>query len=403
MSFRSREQSETANCNLNPDNEQGSCHCRVFTQRSISPVCVERTVIMKFIHTGDICWGFAPDAGTRWSRERSRDIRETFADIVRKAAGMSADFLFISGNLFSGQPLSGDLRDVNAILAQAPALRTVIIAGTRDRITESSAVHGFPWASNVTFLYPDSSVYFDDFNLQVSGVSLTDGGEDPKPPELSADHRLHVLLECGDDISRLPEAPETPGWSYIALGGRRQGEIVTEGHAAFCGSPEPLSPEDTGDHGIYAGEIDSEGVLTSLTFLPMQKARYISLTAGVTVRTTTRELEDALAEEIRRKGTDNIYTIRISGERHPDEKFSFDMLNVRYRILDIEDTSEPQYDMNALFAEHPGDMIGFYIRAMQKPDMSTVEKKALYDGIRALLLSSRKASGAERSENHALH
>ena len=97
---------------------------------------------MKFIHTGDICWGQAPDAGTRWSRERSRDIRETFADIVRKASEDSADFLFISGNLFTGQPLSTDLRDVNAILSSAPALRTVILAGDRDQITESSAILG---------------------------------------------------------------------------------------------------------------------------------------------------------------------------------------------------------------------------------------------------------------------
>ena len=163
---------------------------------------------MKFIHTGDICWGFAPDAGTRWSRERSRDIRETFADIVRKAVGMSADFLFISGNLFSGQPLSGDLRDVNAILAQAPALRTVIIAGTRDRITESSAVLGFPWASNVTFLYPDSSVYFDDFNLQVSGASLTDGGEETYYFDTweEQDEDLHLLVidrRTGKPVLRL--------------------------------------------------------------------------------------------------------------------------------------------------------------------------------------------------------
>ena len=59
--------------------------------------------------------------------------------------------------------------------------------------------------------------------------------------------------------------------------------------------------------------------------------------------------------------------------------------------------------MNALFAEHPGDMIGFYNRAMQKPDMSPVEKKALYDGIRALLLTADGDKTAERSENHALH
>ena len=57
----------------------------------------------------------------------------------------------------------------------------------------------------------------------------------------------------------------------------------------------------------------------------------------------------------------------------------------RFRIVEIIDNSEPQYDFSALFAEHPSDMIGFYIQALQKDDMSQVEKKALYYGINALL------------------
>ncbi|MCR5369091.1 MAG: metallophosphoesterase [Clostridium sp.] len=357
---------------------------------------------MKFIHTGDICWGYAPDAGTRWSRERSRDIRETFADIVGRARDTSADFLFISGNLFAGQPLSSDLRDVNAILASAPRLRTVIIAGTRDRITPSSAFHGFSWAPNVTFLYPDSTVYFEDLHTEVTGISLSEDQADVTIPPVSDDGRIRILLECGEEESSLPVSPENSPYAYIALGGRRRREVLSGGRAAFCGGPEPLSREDTGDYGIYCGEIGADGGLISLQFTPMQKAQYISLTARVTPATTARELEDALGEEIRKKGTDNIYLIRILGKRHPDEVFTFDMLQLRYRILDVEDLSEPQYDMSALFAEHPGDMIGFYIRAMQKPDMSPVEKKALYDGIRALLLSREKDGGAERGDLHAL-
>ena len=56
------------------------------------------------------------------------------------------------------------------------------------------------------------------------------------------------------------------------------------------------------------------------------------------------------------------------------------------------DESEPQYNFSALFAEHPSDMIGFYIRALQKPEMSLVEKKALYYGINALLRTTDERS-----------
>ena len=55
------------------------------------------------------------------------------------------------------------------------------------------------------------------------------------------------------------------------------------------------------------------------------------------------------------------------------------------QVIEIIDESEPQYDFSQLFAEHPSEMIGFYIRALQKEEMSQVEKKALYYGIDALL------------------
>ena len=41
---------------------------------------------VKFIHTGDIHWGMSPDSDKPWSRERSRDIRDTFTAIIAKAA-----------------------------------------------------------------------------------------------------------------------------------------------------------------------------------------------------------------------------------------------------------------------------------------------------------------------------
>ena len=93
-----------------------------------------------------------------------------------------------------------------------------------------------------------------------------------------------------------------------------------------------------------------------------------------------------------KRGTDHIYRFRIRGMRDPETCFDLEALKLRYRITDIVDESEPQYDFSALFAEHPGDMIGFYIRALQKPEMSPVEKKALFYGIHALLLTTDERS-----------
>ena len=61
-------------------------------------------------------------------------------------------------------------------------------------------------------------------------------------------------------------------------------------------------------------------------------------------------------------------------------------------MVEAVDESAPQYAFCQLFAEHPSDMIGFYIQAFQKEDPSPIEKKALYYGIDALLRTTDERS-----------
>ena len=134
------------------------------------------------------------------------------------------------------------------------------------------------------------------------------------------------------------------------------------------------------------------GRVTSLEFKAISQAQYIPLAISVTPATTTLELSQLIADEIRKRGANNIYRFRIRGMRDPDTEFDLDFLSGQWNITEILDESEPQYDFHALFAEHPSDMIGFYIHALLKDDMSSVEKKALYYGIHALLQTKDERS-----------
>ncbi|MFR2409011.1 MAG: metallophosphoesterase family protein [[Clostridium] symbiosum] len=126
---------------------------------------------MKFIHTGDIHWGMSPDSDKPWSRERARDIRDTFAAIIEKTRKTGADCLFIAGDLFHRQPLQKDLKEVNYLFSTIPGVRVIIIAGNHDRIRLSSAVLSFSWCPNVTFIDSEelTSYYFRDINTEVTG------------------------------------------------------------------------------------------------------------------------------------------------------------------------------------------------------------------------------------------
>ena len=55
---------------------------------------------MKFVHIADVHWGMSPDSDKPWSKERSQDIKDTFAKAVAQAGQLEADCLFISGDLF---------------------------------------------------------------------------------------------------------------------------------------------------------------------------------------------------------------------------------------------------------------------------------------------------------------
>ena len=356
---------------------------------------------MKFIHTADIHWGMIPDSDKPWGKKREQAIRLTFQGIIEDARDFRADLLLISGDLFHRQPLARDLKEVNYLFSTIPGTRVVIIAGNHDRIRKSSALLSFTWAPNVTFLMDEdlSSVYFEELNTEVYGFSyhtaeITEAKIDNI--SLPASRRTRILMLHGGDAKHVPfdrNALAASPFSYIALGHIHKPHIVGEGKMAYCGSPEPLDLTETGAHGYYAGEVHPlTRKLTSLQFIPAASLQYIPLAVNVSKDTTNGELSDRIAREIENRGQQNIYRFRLKGMRDPDIEFDLEQLSSRFRIAEILDDSEPQYDFSALFAEHSSDMIGFFIQALQKENMSPVEKKALYYGVNALLRTTDERS-----------
>ncbi|HIQ74221.1 MAG TPA: DNA repair exonuclease [Candidatus Cottocaccamicrobium excrementipullorum] len=356
---------------------------------------------MKFIHTGDIHWGMSPDCDHPWSRERAQAIKETFEEIIRLSRERQVDFLLISGDLFHRQPLARDLKEINYLFSTIPSVRVVLIAGNHDRIRANSALMSFTWCPNVTFLMKDEleSAVFSDCNTEIYGFSYhTTEITEPllNNLDIKDNGRIQILLAHGGDarhlpldMARLAKAP----FSYIALGHIHKPQVLLDRRAAYCGSPEPLDKTETGPHGVFFGEINPVSrQVTALEFLPICQSQYISLAVSVTPKTTNGELAARISQEIQSRGLQHIYRFMIRGMRDPDITFDLNVLESRFRIVEIVDSSEPQYDFAQLFAEHPGDMIGFFIRALQKETMSPVEKKALYYGINALLKTTDERS-----------
>ena len=259
----------------------------------------------------------------------------------------------------------------------------------------------FSWAPNVTFLMDDclTSHYFEDINTEVYGFSYH--RTEIKEPllediQVPLNNRIQILMAHGGDASHLPlsyNSLELSPFSYIALGHIHKPQVIAERKMAYCGSPEPLDITETGPHGFFFGEIHpATRKITRLEFIPISSLQYIHLAVNVTPDTTSGELEDRIIQEIEKRGERNIYRFRIKGMRDPEITFDLAHLLSRCRIGEIIDASEPQYDFSALFAQHSSDMIGFFIQALQKENMSPVEKKALHYGVNALLHTTDERS-----------
>lgn len=356
---------------------------------------------MKFIHTGDIHYGMNPDADKPWSRERAQAVKDALSSIVMDAKENSIDLILIAGDLFHQQPLVRDLKELSYLFSTAPRTRVAIIAGNHDYLRESSAIYSFPWPDNVHYFTESrlTSVYYPEINTEVYGFSyktreitenLLSGVSTPE------NGRIRLLLCHGGDPKHLPldiSELSRAGFSYCALGHIHKPQIAVPNLIAWCGSPEPLDPTESGKHGYFKGEInDVTRQITSLDFVPLAKVQYVNLGIKVSPASTNTELRMSIGDEIARRGLDNIYRLTIRGMRDPDIAFDLDVLKERFRIYEILDESEPKYDFSRLFAEHSSDMIGFFIRELDRPGISAMDRKALYYGVNALLRTTDERS-----------
>ena len=357
---------------------------------------------MKFIHTGDIHYGCTPDAGKSWSRERAEAVRGSLSAIVAAVKAEQADLLLIAGDLFHHQPLVRELKEVSYLFSTIPETKIVIIAGNHDRIRANSAVLTFPWPENVFYITEEklSSVFLKDLNTEVYGFSYhtREITENRLAGIRAAENgRIRILLCHGGDAKHLPldvkELTEA-GFAYCALGHIHKPQSFSGGKAAWCGSPEPLDLTETGAHGYFKGVVnDITRQVTELTFVPLAKTQYISLAVKVTPESTNTELLMSISGEIQKRGAGNIYRLRLKGLRDPDIVFDLEVLKKRFRIAEILDESEPDYDFPRLFEEHSSDMIGFFVQELDRPGMSALDRKALYYGVNALLRTTEERSG----------
>ncbi|MGI6069259.1 MAG: metallophosphoesterase family protein [Blautia sp.] len=347
--------------------------------------------MIRFIHLADVHLGAAPDAGEAWSVRREQEIWESFRRAVALAGERKADLLLVAGDLFHRQPLVRELREVNYLFSTIPETTVVLTAGNHDYLKRDSAYLRFPWEENVIGLWGETceSVVLPGKNVRVYGCSyhsreIRESIYDRVRP--ADESGIHILLAHGGDASHAPmdyTALRNAGFDYVALGHIHKPQILS-GSMAYAGALEPLDRNDTGAHGLIVGECEDHR--TKISFLPLAVREYKDLVIPVRKETTQFSLEKQVSYEIRQKGADHLYRIRLTGRREQGTAFLPQRLKALGNVTQVEDETVPDFDLEQLSVRYEGTLIGEYIRYFQEKDKLTrTEEQALFYGLQAML------------------
>ncbi len=362
---------------------------------------------MKFVHIADVHLGKIPDAARPWAEQRSRELWDTFAEVMDVCNRERADLLLVAGDLFHRQPLLRELREVNAQFARLQQTQVVLIAGNHDPICETSYYRDFVWSDNVHFLQENrpQKVYFPFLDAEVWGWSC-------RTEEVDNHIFDEIVLETSETykilLGHVGEGQKLPahwsricdkGFDYMALGHVHAPYVNQRDKYAYAGSLEPISSREVREHGYVIGEITPEGTMFSL--VPFAKREYKRLTYTFRGTTSLARATEEITQMMAQEGAENYFTVTLLGKvSHRPERWVEKLMSNLPNVVRIMDKTRPDVDVLAVSHEHSEDLIGKFMEALHQmpadalmesfPEFGETERrelpqKALLVGLDALL------------------
>ena len=243
---------------------------------------------IKFIHTSDLHLGKKFDIknfSLKERKKRRQELWDSFDEIIRTAKQSEAKYLFVAGDLTEGEYISyKSLNKISAKLSSIPGTNVIIACGQSDPYNINNIYEYIEWSDNVHIIKNTESVEklnFPDDNLCIYSISWDKHEENKKTQsiyDISVDDlKINILmLHCDiDSNDRLPINVDVikNKFDYCPLGGRHNFQQITD-NLVYCGTPEPISFEEEGDHGIITGSLEKKNAQYSL--LPIAKRKFVN-------------------------------------------------------------------------------------------------------------------------------
>lgn len=363
---------------------------------------------MKFIHMADVHLGAEPESKTALGPVRKAEIWDAFRDVIELCEREKIDLLLIPGDLFHGQPLLRDVKEVDYLFRSLSHTKVVMIAGNHDCLLPESHYYDVTFPENVTFLmdHHADSVYLPELNTEVFGLSY----EVKQIAEARYDdihirdaNRINILIAHGNinggdkSIPIRRAAIEAAGFDYAALG-HIHTRIDISHRIAYTGGFEPLERKETGKKGYIRGEITKQENGKSLLcweFVPHARREYVQLRIEVKADTTELSLCEKILEEMQSRGMQHMYLVTLAGTRARERVWQEPVIKdiIRNRgglLVEFSDESIPDFSVEQLREEERGTLVGRFIEAMEQVEDRELGAKALQYGLQAMLARDDK-------------
>ena len=244
---------------------------------------------IKFIHTSDIHLGTKLNNKQFSLKEREKrreELRDTFDEIINIAKEEQISYLFIAGDMTQGEYLNfKGLKKISQKFETIIETKIIICCGKNDPYNINVLYEYFDWPENVYFIKNSENVQkinFKEDNLCIYSLSWSNSHENNNCQliyDISVDEDMIniLLLNCDTDL----ESNKFPinsnliknRFDYCALGGKHQFTKI-EDNIVYPGTPEPLSFDEAGEHGIIKGIIEKGSLIYD--FYPIAKRKFVN-------------------------------------------------------------------------------------------------------------------------------
>ncbi len=347
---------------------------------------------MKFIHIADIHLGAKPERDKEWAKERERQSWQAFKAVIDKVKEEQVQLLLIAGDLFHGQPLVRDLKEVNYQFSRIPQTQVALIAGNRDYLTPTSCYNMFRWEDNVHFLKSEEIEYIELEGLDTRVYGMSHWSKEiakPRYQDVQAKEGdyTNILLAHGGEKKPIPHIPiysddfARSRFDYVAFGHLHEPRQIVQDKVVMAGALLPVDCDDIGEHGYFQGEIKDHAC--HVKFVPLHYCEYESLAFMANPELAHGGLRECVESRICAAPAYQKFVISLSG--YCDTPIDTEELKSMDRVVKVFNNCQADYDFVQLKRQYDQQILGRYIRALEEMPQNKVTEKALYYGVEALM------------------